>query len=513
MPRPKENAPPPAQFNLQELQIGRRKWRSGTSGPMIKLMPDPMMGLAEPKPIQRYETCLCGKIMFGNKRFAFEVLEVDCSHEKVAEVLRKKKIRPRDEFEPTFFNLLLAKSHFPIYSFQVKFEDVVSLECQPLHGEWEAVVQLKKPLSCYMKTNGSSLVTVESPVGIAKTVRFITGPPMADKNHVAWRCDNQVPFHMVRQLSIETSPMLEALFTGRRVEKPAAPVKRKANKDTPANVAKRLKKDAQGSKALSDHETKLLDVEDAKKCLNEYVQNLAETVDADWHDSYEETGEMLAEWFSDCGGYVKKALRAATEIGAGFGHAHEILKCVHDTWLNINAIPFRGCPRDDLQECAVNLMSEDDEAYIDDEDNNEVQASHVGSIEDMLKITWPILLARAANDSGVSDETLKQMLKDAHDNGVTTPELPHATEKHLLSTQNKAVQKAVSQGRTRLSTVAASDWKSYPCTVKKHSMRRCIDRRFDGPKHLRTRCFSDSEDSDCGFGGLGGFGKLFGFGF
>ena len=42
------------------------------------------------------------------------------------------------------------------------------------------------------------------------------------------------------------------------------------------------------------------------------------------------TGEMLAEWFSD-GGYVKKALTAA--IGAGFGH-HEILKCVHDTWLS-----------------------------------------------------------------------------------------------------------------------------------------------------------------------------------
>ena len=46
--------------------------------------------------------------MFGNKRFAFEELEVDSSHEKVVEVLRKKKIRPRDEFEPTFFNLLLA---------------------------------------------------------------------------------------------------------------------------------------------------------------------------------------------------------------------------------------------------------------------------------------------------------------------------------------------------------------------------------------------------------------------
>ena len=45
-----------------------------------------------------------------------------------------------------------------------------------------------------------------------------------------------------------------------------------------------------------------------------------------------------------------------------------------------------------------------------------------------------------------------------------------------------------------------------PCTVKKHRMRRCIDRRFDGPKHLRTRDFgSDSEDSFGGFGGFFGF--------
>lgn len=34
----------------------------------------------------------------------------------------------------------------------------------------------------------------------------------------------------------------------------------------------------------------------------------------------------------------------------------------------------------------------------------------------------------------------------------------------------------------------------YPQT---HKMRRAIDRRFDGPKHLRTRDFSDNEEGCC----------------
>lgn len=87
-----------------------------------------------------------------------------------------------------------------------------------------------------------------------------------------------------------------------------------------------------------------------KESLNEYVKSLAHTVDMDWHDSYEETGEMLVEWFSECGDHVQKVIKAATSLGAGFGHAHEILKCIHDTWLNINAIPFRGCPRETLSD-------------------------------------------------------------------------------------------------------------------------------------------------------------------
>lgn len=258
-------------------------------------------------------------------------------------------------------------------------------------------------------------------------------------------------------------------------------MKRKANKDTPANVAKRLKKEAQGSKKLSEAQSQLLDVEPVKKSLNEHVQSLAETVDADWHDSYEETGEMIVEWFNECGEHVQKVIQAATTLGAGFGHAHEILKCVHDTWLNIKAIPFRSCPEEVLNDAGeVELVA----------------GEPLNSIQDMLEIAWPLLLARAASDSSILDPALNQMLKDASDNGVADPHSPHANEHHLTK---KSISKSISEGRQRLSQLVASgDWKACPCTVKKHRMRRCIDRRFDGPKHLRTRDFSS--DSECGFG-------------
>ena len=188
------------------------------------------------------------------------------------------------------------------------------------------------------------------------------------------------------------------------------------------------------------------------------------------------------------------AIKAATDLGAGFGNAHEILKCVHDTWLNINAIPFRGCPRETLSDAD----GVDVELIIDES---------VRSIEDMLKITWPLLLARAASGSNILDPALNQMLKDAHDNGVTSPQTPHPSEKQLVAQHGGSVLKALSEGRQRLAKLAASsEWKACPCTVKKHKMRRYIDRRFDGPKHLRTRDFgSDSEDGFNLRGALWGF--------
>ena len=66
-----------------------------------------------------------------------------------------------------------------------------------------------------------------------------------------------------------------------------------------------------------------------------------------------------------------------------------------------------------------------------------------------------------------------------------------------------SVGETVVAGRARLATLFSrkAEWSGLASTKKQHKMRRAIDRRFDGPKHRRTRDF-DSDD-DFGYGGFG----------
>lgn len=117
--------------------------------------------------------------------------------------------------------------------------------------------------------------------------------------------------------------------------------------------------------------------------------------------------------------------------------------------------------------------------------------------DELLDLAWPALLARAAADDGVQDASLLQMIKDAIDHGVKSPQHPASGEGKLPLPE--AARQRLVQGRKRLATLVAreAEWKALPSTKKVHRMRRAIDRRFDGPKHLRTRDFgSDSDDGD-----------------
>eukprot|EP00037_Helgoeca_nana_P025218 m.273589 g.273589 ORF g.273589 m.273589 type:complete len:129 (+) comp26885_c1_seq7:5108-5494(+) len=75
---------------------------------------------------------------------------------------------------------------------------------------------------------------------------------------------------------------------------------------------------------------------------------LASMVNADWHDSYEETGEMLQSWWCDCRERVKVATRVGISAGVAMDQCHELFKLVVDVWSNINAIPFRCSTSDAL---------------------------------------------------------------------------------------------------------------------------------------------------------------------
>ena len=87
------------------------------------------------------------------------------------------------------------------------------------------------------------------------------------------------------------------------------------------------------------------------------------------------------------------------------------------------------------------------------------------------------------------------MIKDCVDHGVATP--------HKASEVEKAsdVPSGLAQGRTRLAALYAdrTTWQALPNWKPKHRERQCIDRRFDGPKHLRTR---DYDSDEWGGGGI-----------
>ena len=208
------------------------------------------------------------------------------------------------------------------------------------------------------------------------------------------------------------------------------------------------------------------------------VKSLAHTVNADWHDSYEETAEEACEWFSKCGTAVEASLRVGVGHGVAFDQCHEVLKLVADTWANINAIPFRG----DVGEDVSNVDSD-----IDADLGGETTGTHrLTSPEGLVSFAWPCLIARAAADAAVPDGALMRMIKDAVDHGVTAPHQASEEESEL---EAGVVGAQVVAGRVRLGTLFSSrkaEWSGLASTRKKHNMRRAIDRRFDGPRYACT---------------------------
>lgn len=243
---------------------------------------------------------------------------------------------------------------------------------------------------------------------------------------------------------------------------------------------------AKGSVPLPSEAAALVNVPEIRKSLNEYVKNLARTVNDDWHDSYEETDEMLCEWLQECAKQVGSVMRVGVELGAGFDCCHEVLKVVMDTWSNIQAIPFRGCPAESLGNAEVELEFGDPESL-----------ENVHSAEELVTYAWPLLLARAAADAAVTDAALMRMIKDAHEHGVKQPDRPDGRES--IPEGVEGLTEVVQHGRTRVEQLVArkEEWSALTSTRKVHRMRGAIDRRFDGPRHRRTRdprMFEDGAD-------------------
>lgn len=482
-PKRSPGTPTTASFSVVDLRAGRKSWAAGSSGQPVHLRGEHG---SPSKSIARREITLHGKVLFGLSRFAFELQDFDNDTSNVAKLLKNNG----REYADTYFGVLLAKQFAALSSIQVKFEDIEGVE----RAGNTITLRLRVPPSCYQKPAGKSstgnLQVAKDLTHGAKMLQFTIGPPNVGLTRDNRTETKQLEFAQVQSMVMAHSPHLQALFMGQPspvIPDPVTPQKKRKS-EAPASISKRLKKEARG-KACSASDAAAVDADSGKCKLNDFVKSLAAAVDADWHDSYEETGEMLQEWFGAVGNHAQNILRVSVARGEEFGQSHELLKQIFDTWANIQAIPFRGCPRDDIS-------NGDGVSLFDDKETGE---GTVSCPDEVLAFTWPVLLARAAADEKVPETALFQMIKDAHDRGVTSPHRPATREGEMKL--SRASQRACQQGRCRLGQLfeRQSEWSGLPSTKAKHRMRRCIDRRFDGPKHLRTRDFSsDDEGGDNG---------------
>ena len=243
-------------------------------------------------------------------------------------------------------------------------------------------------------------------------------------------------------------------------------------------------------KTVPQADIDLINPAKVKKGLNQHVKSLAQAVNRDWHDSWEETGEELCRYMGECLDIVEMSLNTVIENGVAFDWCNQVLVTIADTWDNIEAIPFR-CPPDERLDPDRTYLTiifiETDEGTVT---RNFKAPLH---IHKLLQIAWPILLAAAADPElkpdVIGDEELLQMIKDAVDNGVEPLEItPDANG-------DDDYIEYIELGYDRICKLHSktSAWKSLPSSKRFHAMRKGIDRRFDGPKHLRTRNYEDDD--------------------
>jgi len=227
--------------------------------------------------------------------------------------------------------------------------------------------------------------------------------------------------------------------------------------------------------------TKLAEV---KKKLNGYVKSVAQMVNADWHDGYEEQGEKIGRYFEDVFVSLQAVYNIVVVTGLAFERCHEIMKAIVDSWDNMKAVPMRGGVEENYENLSLTLKQDKMKSFF--------------KPEAAFSFVWRLLIHNAVEAQGaeaVEDEVLKRMIKDAEDNSCNVlGKDEDDSEEEEGKDEGQSEIKEKTEGQKRLERVHSERvWDSLPTTKKVHRMRKGIDRRFDGPKHLRTRDYDSDE--------------------
>eukprot|EP00741_Cyanophora_paradoxa_P021709 tig00000241_g20954.t1 len=243
--------------------------------------------------------------------------------------------------------------------------------------------------------------------------------------------------------------------------------------------------------------TALSDVKALKKDLKGQVKEVAGLVDADWHDGYEEQGEAVVCFFKKFKPIITAVLELSRASGVPAGayeRANEALFVLADAAEDMKAIPFR-C---DLSE----TYKQSEPVKIE---WKQVEGSYSMTFCEpgpAIAWAWRVLLRSAAGAGDrVPDEQLLRHLRDA--SGYCAVSDLAMDENH--SAEEGAKIPGGEAGHRRLAGLVESGrHEQLKSRARKYKMRRCIDRRFCGPKELRTRDFGSGSDSDSGCSDGGG---------
>ena len=184
--------------------------------------------------------------------------------------------------------------------------------------------------------------------------------------------------------------------------------------------------------------------------------------------------------------HLKAVLRVCTAPGApdaALERCNSVLVAIADSWREMGGVPFRGCHDEWVADAYLDLG-----AGVLTEDVTKV-ARHAA-----VAAVWKALLHAVASSSAVDNEPLLlRVLRDA-------TAFEYLEFEELAETPAPAQQQLnwfTQAGAARLRALAADGDSmraaiaALPSGLVQHKKHTVIDRRYDGPKHLRTRDFDN----------------------
>ncbi|CAK9087043.1 unnamed protein product [Durusdinium trenchii] len=253
--RRRPTAPKPVEFQVAELQAGKKARAAGGFGGMVTFKDGFAMNMKE---VQQKEIVLLGKVLFGRQRFAFEVQELNRRPADVRRILKKAKemeearFGPLDDFgfgeareakektdEVAWMDVWKAEELTAKHSIQVKFQDIERVDVI----DDEVTLILSKGPQCYVKPEGEmAIVNMEVAkdiTGGARSIKFKTTDSTAQQEQLCFRSSKELmSFSKVRHMVSEHSSHMDALFRGQVPVKPVPTPSRKRKADDAGAVKK-----------------------------------------------------------------------------------------------------------------------------------------------------------------------------------------------------------------------------------------------------------------------------------